>query len=134
MMEFETFFCTNEHLRNGRRTETAQKSISESDAKRAEVLIYNSAQNISDFVLSKVLLQRLLDVEHYQQSSNIYKTSIVLRSASERDLWSLLILIKIVILPTFRTKTLSTDTSLGPTQTNSKPKTLRFGVANTKIE
>ena len=60
------FFCTNEHLRNGRRTETAQKSISESDAKRAEVLIYNSAQNISDFVLSKVLLQRLFDVEQFQ--------------------------------------------------------------------
>ena len=59
-------FCTNEHLRNGRRTETAQKSISESDAKRAEVLIYNSAQNISDFVLSKVLLQRLFDVEQFQ--------------------------------------------------------------------
>ena len=75
------FFCTNEHLRNGRRTETAQKSISESDAKRAEVLIYNSAQNISDFVLSKVLLQRLLDVEHYQQSSNIYEISLVLRAA-----------------------------------------------------
>ena len=63
--EFEIFF-TNEHLRNGRRTETAQKSISESDAKRAEVLIYNSAQNISDFVLSKVLLQRLFDVEQFQ--------------------------------------------------------------------
>ena len=121
-------------MRNGRRTETAQKSISESDAKRAEVLIYNSAQNISDFVLSKVLLQRLFDVEHYQQSSNIYKMGLVLRSASETDLWSLLILIKIVILPTFRTKTLSTDTSLGPKKTKSKPKTLRFGVANTKIE
>ena len=65
-VEFETFFCTNEHLRNGRRTETAQKSISESDAKRAEVLIYNSAQNISDFVLSKVLSQRLFDIEQLQ--------------------------------------------------------------------
>ena len=115
-------------MRNGRRTETAQKSISESDAKRAEVLIYNSAQNISDFVLSKVLLQRLFDVEQFQYSLNICKISL------ETDLWPLLILVKTVILQTLRTKTLSTNTSLGLTETNSKPKTLRFGVANTKIE
>ena len=49
-------------------------------------------------------------------------------------MWPLLILVKTAILQTLRTKTLSTDTSLGPTKTNSKPKTLRFGVANTKIE
>ena len=78
-------------VRDGKRTETAQKSISELEAKSGGVLIYNSAQNISLSYFQGVLIYNSaenISFSYFQLNSS--KSFLVLNMFYNRY-WILLI-------------------------------------------